>query len=180
MTRRLLMETKFFCYGINEFDSRHGLVEYVKLSKSIEEFNGHKLLRFDIEPGPYSPEEGLIKINTDKAFCITEYPYMAVSYRTKSSVLQCDMSIIYTDSDGLHESWTESARPGIISDTNIRSFVYDVRKTDAVSFPNGAYESLIYIIKPFGGNFKVIGKPCFFSIEYIAFFATKEEAEKFN
>ena len=174
------METKFFCYGINEFESRHGLVEYVKLSKSIEEFNGHKLLRFDIEPGPYSPEEGLIKINTDKAFCITDYPYMAVSYRTRSSVLQCDMSIIYTDSDGLHESWTESARPGIISDTNIRSFVYDVRKTDAVSFPNGAYESLIYIIKPFGGNFKVIGKPCFFSIEYIAFFATKEEAEKFN
>ena len=176
----LFMEQKFFCYGLDEFENISGLIEYVTLNKSVEEFNGHKLLRFDIEPGPYSPEQGLIKVNTENAFAATEYPYMAISYRTKSSVLQCDMSILYTDSDGDHESWTESSRPDIISDTNIRSIVYDVRRTDAVSFPKGEYENFIYMIKPFGGNFKMIGKPFFFSIEYIAFFATKEEAEEFN
>ncbi|MBQ7821092.1 MAG: hypothetical protein IJ391_02280 [Clostridia bacterium] len=174
------MTREYIYYGFDDLSGKDELCTARSLEKSIEEFNGHKLVRFDVGPGMHTPDDQLIVLTPESDFNLFDYPYMAVSYRTRANILQCDMSIKYVDAEGSHESWTERARPGMVCDTNIRSFVYDVRKTDAVCFPKNGYESYHYLIKPFGGYAGMLTKPYFFSLEYVAFFKTFEEAEAYN
>lgn len=145
-----------------------------------EEFNGRKMIKYIITPGNYSHDTGFIRFTPDNTHNIHDYPFMALSYKADSTVYNLDISIVYTDAEGHHESWTESSRPPLDSNKNINSFVYDVRKTDAVSFPGREYESYSYLIKPFGGHIGGVTTARDFSVNYIAFFETAEEAEKFN
>ena len=167
----------YFYYDVDEVAKRS--VASMLLSE-WEEFNGRKMLKFIITPGTYGPDTGFIIFTPDNTHRIHDYPYMAVSYKANSNVLRVDMSVRYTDKNGSHESWTETAYPALVSDKNINSFVYDVRKTDAVCFPETDYESCSYLIKPFGGHIGAVAKSRDFSLNYIAFFETAEEAEKFN
>lgn len=173
------MEREYILYTAEKLLEDRKLCFANRLSFEPEEFNGKKLARFTLENGNYTPDDGCLVI-TDNSFDLFEYPYMAVSYRTKSCVFRCDMSISYTDDEGTHESWAEPARPEIKCDMNIRSFVYDVRHTDSVCFPKRGYKTCSYILKPFGGYGKTVTVPFFFSIEYIGFFKDEESAKKYN
>ncbi len=150
--------------------------------------DGHTFVRFSpAEDGKTTNgNTSFLKLNTDAYFIADDYPYMAVSYRSNiqtSSVATASVGLKYNEK--YYRFW--GLKLPFSGDGELHKVVVcikDVTGGDAgVNYSYVDYDSTVSYVRlsPWeGGNTSVSSTSQYYDLEYVAFFKTKEDAEKFE
>ncbi|MBO7148755.1 MAG: S-layer homology domain-containing protein [Clostridia bacterium] len=168
-------KTLFSAYDIY-YDAQ--IANFTTVQPVLEISDGVPYASMKAEPGTYGNGALMMTIKSSALkFNVTEYPFIAVGYKTDAVTPGVDITMMYDN----NETWRKEggSRYKITSNGKLEKLICNALDLNAKVEIKPDYQGIDIRLKFWGGHTQVLSTNQYFDVAYIAFFKTLDEANAF-